>query len=116
MISTYRNGTATGTETTLVERYFDNDPLYKISDISVSSGGIIDGVVPLWDNTGSAISSIAITIANNADLSITGTGRTNNPLSNIRTLRITASYLTFEKSILIDRITGTIELMQGRGG
>lgn len=74
MISTYRNATATGREASLVERYFDNDPLYKISDIAVSSGGIIDGVVPLWDNTGSTISTIAITIASNADLSITGTG------------------------------------------
>jgi prepilin-type N-terminal cleavage/methylation domain-containing protein len=111
MISTYRNLTATGTETTFVEKYFDNDPLYRISDIAVSSGGIINGVAPLWDNTGSTISSIAITIANNADLSITGTGRTNNPLSNIRTLRITASYLGFTKSILIDRITGAMELM-----
>jgi prepilin-type N-terminal cleavage/methylation domain-containing protein len=117
LISTYRNTTATGTETTLVERYFDNDPLYKIIDIAVSSGGIIGGVVPTWDNTGSTISSIAITIASNADLTITGTGTNLQILSKpIRTLRITASYLTFEKSVLIDRITGTIELMQGRGG
>ncbi len=70
MISTYRNATATGTETTFVERYFDNDPLYRISDIAVSSGGIIGGVAPAWDSSGTTL-AVAITVGSNADLSIT---------------------------------------------
>ncbi len=35
------NSTSTGTETRLVTPFFDNDPLYKITNIAVSSGALV---------------------------------------------------------------------------
>ncbi len=101
--------TSTGSETKLVFPFLDADPLYKINDISVSSGGLIAGGVPLWDHTGAM--SAAITISPNSDIVITGTSSTNTSISSstIRTLKVTAGYNGFEESVVIDRVTGTVE-------
>lgn len=109
LITTYKyNTTNTGTERTLVSPYYDNDIQYKITDIAVSSWGILNGNVPLWDRTGATLSSVGIIISPNSDITMTGAGT---PLitTPIRTIKITAGYGGFEQSIVIDRVSGTVE-------
>lgn len=111
LISTYQynNGTNNGVESQLVSPFFENDPQYKITDIAVSSGGITPGALS-WDQTGSTIASAAITISPNSDIAITGTSTTNSPITPIRTLKITAGYNGFEQSVIIDRVSGAVEI------
>lgn len=48
----------TGVESRLSAPFFDNDPKYAISDISVSSGSIIPGVSVTLDMTGITMATI----------------------------------------------------------
>lgn len=104
----FNNATSSGTEVSLLFPFFDNDKSYRISNIAVSSWGIINGVVPLWDNSGMTIASIIMnpSLDNNINI-VTVPAAT---ISNIRTLKITAEYLWFEQSVVIDRVTGAIEI------
>ena len=109
LITTYKyNTTNTGTERSLVSPYYDNDIQYKITDMAISSWGILNGNVPLWDRTGSTLTSIGIIISPNSDISMTGAGA---PAitTPIRTIKVTAGYGGFEQSIVIDRVSGTVE-------
>lgn len=101
------NITGTGIESSLVSPYYDNDPVYTITDLAISSGGIIPGAMT-WDKTGSTVSSISVIFLTNNQIEMTGTvvPAYSGP---IRTIKITAWYGEFEQSILVDRITGTIE-------
>lgn len=95
------------TETGVELRYpfFDNDKSYMIKNIAVSSGGMsTTGLVPAWDSEG--LTSAKITVSPNADLSLTGSSGP----SNIRTLKITAGYQAAEYSVIIDKLTGVVEM------
>lgn len=97
----YTPTTGTGLETELYQSFFDSDNLYVVSDISVSSWWMNNGTIPTWDMTG----------ATSASVSIFGTGMqlyVSGALSP-RTLMITAWYAGFKRSVLVDRVTGTIE-------
>lgn len=91
-----------GIESEIYRPFFDSDPLYLISDISVSSGGMNNGIIPAWDLSG----------ATNAGITVTGTGIQLyvSGATDIRTLMITTEYLGFKRSVLIDRVSGTLEL------
>ena len=99
--------TSSGTESTKLFPFFDKDKSYRISNIAISSWGIINGVVPLWDNSGMTLVSI---IMNASSDTITMTTIPAPSIANIRTLKITAEYLWFEQSVVIDRVTGAIEM------
>jgi hypothetical protein len=95
-----------------VSPFFDNDKLYKITNISVSSGAITPGAMN-WDYSG--VLSATIVISPNSDIILTGTSSTNVPITyavptKIRTLKITAGYNGFEQSIIIDRVSGAVEI------
>lgn len=109
IVTSYKyNTTSTGTEVSLVVPFFDSDPKYTITNIAVSSGGIVNGSVPLWDRTGATLSSVAIIISPNSDITMSGVGLL--PITTlIRTIKITAGYAGFEQSVIIDRVTGTVE-------
>ncbi|MBC7503392.1 prepilin-type N-terminal cleavage/methylation domain-containing protein [Candidatus Gracilibacteria bacterium] len=110
LITTYKyNTTSAGTEKTLVSPYYDQDAQYKITDIAISSGGILNGNVPIWDRTGSTLSSVGIIINPNSQITMTGIGTPVIPSNSIRTIKITAGYAGFEQSIVIDRVSGTVE-------
>lgn len=96
-----------GTESSLIFPFFDNDKSYRISNIAISSWGIINGVVPLWDNSGMTSASIIMNPSLDNNISIVTVPVASIP--NIRTLKITAEYLWFEQSVVIDRVTGAIE-------
>ena len=97
------NNTSTGTETRLVTPFFDSDPLYKITNIAVSSGAITPGALS-WDISGATSASIVFNP--NSDITISS-----NPSSSpIRTLKITVGYGSFEQSVIIDRVTGSVEI------
>lgn len=107
--SSFSGTNGTGTEVSFLIPFYDNDTHYIISDISVSSGGMLNGSVPLWDNTGAT--TALITVNPNADISITAAKLWSPILTPpIRTLKVTAWYDWFEQSVLIDRVTGTIEI------
>ena len=97
------NITSTGTETRFVTPFFDSDPLYKITNIAVSSGAITPGALS-WDISGATSASIVFNP--NSDITISS-----NPSSSpIRTLKITVGYGSFEQSVIIDRVTGSVEI------
>ncbi len=92
IITSYKyNTTSTGTEVSLVVPFFDSDPKYAITDIAISSGGIVNGTVPIWDRTGATLSSVAIIINPNSDITMTGAG-TPTITTTIRTIKVTAGY------------------------
>lgn len=98
------NTTSTGTESRLVSPFFDNDPLYKITNIAASSGAIVAWALN-WDSSGT-ITRASVTIAPNSDITISTI-----PASpSIRMLKITAGYGNFEQSVIIDRVSGTVEI------
>lgn len=106
IVGSFKSGNTyyTETGTQLVSPFFDKDSRYVITNIAVSSGGIVNGVMPAWDNNN--ISAAGIMFDTNAAIALTGASTINN----IRTLKITAWYFGYEQSVVIDRITGTIEL------
>jgi hypothetical protein len=65
--------------------------------------------MPIWDQTGVTASNIII--LPNGDLKITAAGVS----TPINILRITAGYAGFERSVMIDRIMGRTEVVNGRG-
>ena len=68
--SSYLYGmSGTGTEASFLSPFYDNDAQYIISDIAVSSGGMLNGLVPSWDHTGATTASIIV--KPNSDISIT---------------------------------------------
>jgi prepilin-type N-terminal cleavage/methylation domain-containing protein len=104
-------GNNSGTESSLVVPFFDDDSRYQITDISVSSGWLVDGAVPLWDHTWATDATVSIThdstmqiLANNWWAQLLPSP------SAIRTLKITAGYAGMEQSVIIDRANGTIEI------
>lgn len=106
----YQLTSGTGIESSLPSPFFDNDSRYQITDISISSGGIQANGTYLWDYTGAT--SATITINPNSDIVIAATWATivayTLPVTT-RTLKITSGYGTFEQSVIVDRITGTVE-------
>lgn len=68
IIITYGFASNTGVELDIPFPFFENDSNYTISDISVSSGGMSNGVVPTWDYMG--LSSASIILNPNSDMSI----------------------------------------------
>ena len=102
----------TGTETSVMRPFFEGDGNYKIIDIAVSSGGVSTGVVPAWDHTG--VTTANIIMNPNSEIDITaikwGSPITFAAPASIRTLKITAEYFWMEQSVVIDRVTGTIEV------
>lgn len=99
------NSTSTGTETRLVTPFFDSDPLYKITDIAVSSGALVAWALN-WDLTGSTITGATIAISQNSDITISSLPAS----SSIRLLKITLGYGGFEQSVIIDRVSGIVEI------
>ncbi|NRH20495.1 prepilin-type N-terminal cleavage/methylation domain-containing protein [Candidatus Gracilibacteria bacterium] len=102
--SIYEHPTGTGMEAELLPPFFESDPLYIISDIAISSGGMTNvGTIPAWDQTG----------ATSADIILSGTGIrlfVSGAINPIRTLMITTGYAGFKRSVLVDRVTGTVEI------
>jgi hypothetical protein len=98
------NTTSTGTETRLVTPFFDSDPLYKITNIAVSSGVIVPGALN-WDVSGAT--NAAITISSNSDVSLSSIPASPYP---IRLLKVTLGYGDFEQSVIIDRVSGIVEI------
>ena len=98
------NGTSTGTETRLVTPFFDSDPLYKITNIAVSSGSITSWVLN-WDLSGATTASILL--GSNSDIAIVSTPVSPHP---VRLLKVTLGYGNFEQSVIIDRVSGIVEI------
>ncbi len=98
------NTTSTGTETRLVTPFFDRDPLYKITNIAVSSGVIVPGALN-WDLSGAT--GATITINSNSDVTLTSLPVSPYP---IRLLKVTLGYGDFEQSVIIDRVSGIVEI------
>lgn len=96
--------TSTGTETRLVTPFFDRDPLYKITNIAVSSGVMLPGALN-WDISGATNASI--TISSNSDVSLSSIPASPYP---IRLLKVTLGYGDFEQSVIIDRVSGIVEI------
>ena len=104
VVTTYTyNGSSTGTETRLVTPFFDNDPLYKIRNISVSSGALVPWALN-WDLTN--VTNAVITIKPNSDIAISSTPA----FTPIRMLKVTLWYGDFEQSVIIDRVSGIVEI------
>ncbi len=99
----YHTGSnGTGLETELPQSFFDSDNLYIVSDISVSSWWMNNGIIPTWDLTGATMATIS--------MFSTGMQIATVPVAvSPRTLMITAWYAGFKRSVLVDRVTGTIE-------
>ena len=108
--TSYTYGSAyTGVESRLSVPFFDNDPKYAISDISVSSGSIIPGVSATLDMTGITLATIVyrakwdiIIAAWKAWVAIS---------TPIRTLRIQTGYGNFSRYVTVDRVTGITEIL-----
>ena len=100
------NSTSTGTETRLVTPFFDSDPLYKITNIAISSGALVPWALN-WDLTGSILTGATITIKPNSDIDIVSTPTSPSP---IRLLKVTLGYGNFEQSVIIDRVSGIVEI------
>ncbi|MBC7498653.1 prepilin-type N-terminal cleavage/methylation domain-containing protein [Candidatus Gracilibacteria bacterium] len=98
------NTTSTGTETRLVTPFFDRDPLYKITNIAASSGVMVPGALN-WDISGATNASI--TISSNSDVSLSSIPASPYP---IRLLKVTLGYGDFEQSVIIDRVSGIVEI------
>lgn len=99
----------TGTEFSFNTPFFDWDFNYKITDISISSGWVSTGVVPPWTYTG--VTSVNIVMNPNSDINVTAIKwGTPIPVSEIRTIKITSGYNGMEQSVVVDRVTGTIEV------
>ncbi len=101
--------TNTGSESSLIWPFFDNDTQYRITDISVSSGILLNGIMPIWDQTW--VTASEITILTNGNLQISALG----VATPINILRITAGYAGFERSVMVDRIMGRTEVVLWRG-
>jgi hypothetical protein len=92
-----------------VSPFFDGDVDYKISNIAVSSGAVLDGVSPTWDQNN--IQSIRLQIFPNMNIVTTATGSAGTPIvTPIRTIKVTTSYATFEKSVILDPVIGIIDM------
>ncbi len=100
-------GNNSGVESSLAVPFFDSDSRYQITDISVSSGWLTNGVVPSWDHTGATDATVSITPDSTMQISANSGWI---PSSAIRTLKITAWYAGMEQSVIIDRANGTIEI------
>ncbi|MBX9809818.1 type II secretion system GspH family protein [Candidatus Gracilibacteria bacterium] len=99
----------TGTEVSLQRPFFEGDSNYQIIDIAVSSGGVSTGVVPIWDHTG--VTSANVVMNPNSDIIIDAIkGGVPIPPTTIRTIKLTSGYRGMEQSVVIDRVTGTIEV------
>jgi prepilin-type N-terminal cleavage/methylation domain-containing protein len=101
----------TGIESSVVSPFFDNDSKYQITDISISSGGIQSDNTYLWDYTGAT--SATITFNPNSEIVIAAI-KWGVPIwftlpVVTRTIKVTSGYGAFEQSVIIDRITGTVE-------
>ena len=105
MTSYKYNGTSTGTETRLVTPFFDSDSLYKITNIAVSSGALVPWALN-WDRTFPTLTGATITINPNSDISISSTPT----FTPIRMLKVTLGYGNFEQSVIIDRVSGIVEI------
>jgi hypothetical protein len=103
VLVTFQNGSQSGTEISFLSPFFDNDADYKISNIAVSSGAVLDGVTPIWDQNN--LQSIRLQIFPNMNIVTTATGSTGTPISTpIRTIKVTSAYATFEKSVILDPV------------
>lgn len=71
-VSTVYGTTNTGSESNLNWPFYDGDENYQITDISISSGILLNGSTPVWDQTGVTAADIAI--MPNGDLKISVTG------------------------------------------
>ncbi len=107
--TTYSSITNTGTESTLIWPFFDNDSRYKISDISVSSSTMLSGQPITWNYTG--VTSVQIIVSPTADMTITAIKWWSGITTPISTVRITASYDGFEKSIMLNTTMGKVEVV-----
>jgi hypothetical protein len=87
-----------------VTPFFDRDPLYKITNIAVSSGAITPGALS-WDISGATMASIVLNP--NSDISISSVPASASP---IRLLKITLGYGDFEQSVIIDRVSGIVDI------
>ena len=110
--STYGSTTNTGIESTLIWPFFDNDSRYQISDISVSSSTMLSGQPITWDYTG--VTNMQITVSPSADMTITASKAWSGINTPIKTVRITASYDGFEKSIMLNAPMGKVEVVTWR--
>lgn len=108
-ITTIYGTTNTGTESSLTWPFYDSDTAYQITDMSVSSGILMNGQMPIWDQTG--VTMADITILPNWDFQIFSSS----VATPIRILRITAGYAGFERSVMIDTVMGRTTSVQWRG-
>mgnify|MGYP002362916794 FL=1 len=97
---------ATGSDNILPAPFFDNDSNYKIVDISVSSGWLSSSGMYTWDHTGST--SANIIVGTSSSLAIAADWV--DPTFPIRTIKITAGYTNFTRSVILDRASGTVEI------
>lgn len=106
--TSYEHPTGSGLEAQILPPFFESDPLYIIADIAVSSGGMTNtGYIPVWDQTGSTLGATygEITLFSTG-MQLFASGATNP----IRTMMITTWYAGFKRSVIVDRVTGTVEI------
>lgn len=102
--TTYEHPTGSGLEAQILPPFFESDPLYVIADIAVSSGGMSNtGYIPTWDQTGSTYGEITLF---STGMQLFASGATNP----VRTMMITTWYAGFKRSVIVDRVTGTVEM------
>lgn len=106
----YNSSTHSGTEASLPWPFYDNDARYQISDISVSSNPMLNDQTITWDYTG--VTTAQIYVSPSADMTITATKAWSGITTPINTMRITANYNGFEKSVMLNAPMGKIEVVR----
>ena len=102
--TTYEHPTGSGLEAQILPPFFESDPRYVIADIAVSSVGMTNpGYIPTWDQTGSTYGEITLF---STGMQLFASGATNP----VRTMMITTWYAGFKRSVIVDRVTGTVEM------
>lgn len=106
----YESSSHTGIENSLLWPFYDNDANFRISDISVSSNPMLNDQTITWDYTG--VTSAQIIVSPTADMTITAIKGWSGITTPVNTMRITAHYNGFEKSVMLNAPMGKVELVR----
>ncbi len=97
-----------GIELSFLNPFFDSDSRYQIIDISVSSGWTFPDNMYSWDLTWATSANINLNL--NSETIITAIKWWVSVPWLIRSVKITSWFWSSEKSVIMDRIKGTVEI------